>query len=119
MKKLAPVLAGTAIVAGVLLSGCLSNNPHPNQPPVPTTAATNDNGDNSQLTIPSDLVGKNAQMADDELHQVGFVNIKYAPQNAPQTRVDNLADWNVTKVEPAGGSVALSNANIVVTVVKK
>ena len=118
MKRITLILAGAA-VAGVALAGCSSNNPNPNQPPVPTSAATDTNGNNAKLVIPTDLVGKNAQLADDELRKVGFVNIRYGAQGATAPDPAHLADWNVTATEPAGGSPAQSNDNIVVTVVKK
>jgi len=110
----------TTLTAAALLAGCTNKNPNPNQPPVPTTAATETNGNNTKLTIPADLVGKNAQLADDELRKTGFDNIKYGSQNTDQS-VDtaHLADWTVAKVEPTPGSTAQSNDNIVVTVVKK
>ena len=111
-------MLGTALAVGAVLAGC-SDNPNPNQPPVPTTAATDENGNNARLTIPGDLVGKNAQLADDELRKVGFVNIRYGAQGATAPDPAHLADWNVAKVEPAGGSTAQSNDNIVVTLVKK
>lgn len=117
MKKLAVVL-GSVAVAGTVLGGC-SNNPNPDQPPVPTTAATDANGNNARLVIPTDLVGKNGQLADDELRKVGFVNIKYGAQGATAPDPAHLADWNVSAVEPAGGTPAQSNDNIVVTLVKK
>lgn len=117
MKKLGLTVVGLAI-AGAALSGC-SHNPNPEQPPVPTTAATDANGNNARIVIPTDLVGKNGQLADDELRKVGFVNIKYGAQGATAPDPAHLADWNVAKVEPAGGSPAQSNDNIVVTLVKK
>lgn len=121
MNKLASVLVGAALIAGVVLTGCSSNNPNPNQPPVPTTAATDENGNNAKLVIPTDLVGKNAQLADDELRKVGFVNIKYGSQGAEGEVPDlaKLASWKVASVAPAGGSTAQSNDNIVVTCVKQ
>lgn len=112
------VFAGIAIVAGSALSACSGSAT--NAPPVPTTAATDANGNNARLVLPTDLVGKNAQLADDELRKVGFVNIKYGSQGVPlSVDLTHLADWNVVKVEPAEGSPAQSNDNIVVTVVKK
>lgn len=111
-------VVGVVLTSGVVLGGC-SDNPNPNQPPVPTTAATDANGNNAKLVIPTDLVGKNAQLADDELRKVGFVNIRYGAQGANAPDPTHLADWNVSDVAPAGGSTAQSNDNIVVTLVKK
>lgn len=117
MKKLI-VMLGSMVAVVVVLGGC-SNNPNPEQPPVPTTAATDANGNNARLVIPTDLVGKNAQLADDELRKVGFVNIRYGAQGAAAPDPAHLADWNVTAVEPAGGTPVQSNDNIVVTLAKK
>jgi hypothetical protein len=117
-RRYIAVPAGIALVSGALLSGCSS---HSDSPPVPTTAATDSNGNNARLVVPSDLVGKNAQLADDELRKLGFLNIRYGAEGVamPPANVLNLADWNVSKVEPAGGSPAQSNDHIVVTVAKK
>jgi len=119
MRKTVTLLA-TILAGGIVLAGC-SNDQADNAPPVPTTAATDANGNPAKLTIPTDLVGKNAQLADDELHRVGFVNLRYGTQDTtlPAPDAAHLADWNVSKVEPAGGSVAGSTDNIVLTVVKK
>jgi outer membrane murein-binding lipoprotein Lpp len=118
MTKRALAVLGAVLTAGFAIAGC-SNNPNPNQPPVPTTAATDSNGNNAKLVIPTDLIGKNAQLADDELRKVGFVNIRYGAQGATAPDPAHLADWNVSAVDPAGGQTAQSNDNIVVTLVKK
>lgn len=118
MNMRVPAIVGSVMAAGLVLGGC-SNNPNPDQPPVPTTAATDTNGNNAKLVIPGDLIGKNAQLADDELRKVGFVNIRYGAQGANAPDPAHLADWNVVKVEPAEGMTAQSNDNIVVTLAKK
>ncbi len=119
MRKIVTTLAAVVFTGGITLTGC-SSQPD-SAPPVPTTPATDTNGTPARLTIPTDLVGKNAQLADDELRKVGFVNLKYGTQNTALAAPDgpHLADWNVTKVEPAGGTVAGSTDNIVITVAKK
>lgn len=111
---------GAILVAGIALTGC-SSSQDSNKPPVPTTAATDNNGNPAKLTIPTDLIGKNAQLADDELRKTGFVNLRYGTQNTtiPAPDAAHLPDWNVTKIEPAGGNVAGSTDNIVITVTKK
>jgi hypothetical protein len=116
----AAALAATAAAAGIALTGC-SNGQSDNAPPVPTTAATDTNGNPARITIPTDLVGKNAQLADDELRKAGFVNLKYGTQDTtlPAPDAQHLADWNVAAVNPAPGAVAGSTDNIVLTVVKK
>lgn len=119
MRKTALALS-TILAGGIILTGC-SNSQDSDKPPVPTTAAKDNNGNAARLTIPTDLIGKNAQLADDELRQVGFANLKYGTQDTtlPAPDGQHLADWNVSKVEPAGGSIAGSTDNIVITVVKK
>lgn len=119
MTKLTTATLTAVLITGGLLTGCSSGDAT-NTPPVPTTAATDANGNNAKLVIPTDLVGKNAQLADDEIRKTGFVNIKYGTTDTTVS-VDpaHLADWTVTKVDPAGGSLAQSNDNIVVTVTKQ
>ena len=119
MRKLPAILALSAVLAGGALVGC-SGGDATDQPPVPTTAATDEQGNNANIAVPADLVGKNAQTADDELRKAGFVNIKYGSADTTVT-VDpaHLADWKVTKTDPAGGATVPSNENIVVTVVKQ
>lgn len=111
---------GAILTASIVLTGC-SSSQDTNKPPVPTTAATDNNGNPAQLTIPTDLIGKNAQLADDELRKTGFVNLRYGTQSTTLAAPDakHLPDWNVTKIEPAGGHTAGSTDNIVITVVKK
>jgi hypothetical protein len=72
-----------------------------------------------QVTVPGDLVGKNAQLADDELHRLGITNVSYASQDAGSTMVLLLRNWTVTRVEPAPGTVMSSADRIVVTATKK
>lgn len=111
-------VVGAFLVAGAMVAGC-SGSGDTNKPPVPTTAATDDNGNNANVTVPN-VVGSNAQSADDILRKAGFVNIKYGTADTTQT-VDpaHLADWKVTATDPASGAVVASNSNIVVTVVKQ
>ena len=113
-------LAAAVLAGGIVFAGCGSDHSN-DAPPVPTTAATDNNGNPARLVIPTDLVGKNAQLADDELRKAGFNNLKYGTQDTTLAAPDgaHLADWNVTKVEPAGGSTAGSTDNIVLTVAKK
>lgn len=73
----------------------------------------------AQVTLPADLVGKNAQFADDELRKLGIVNISYASQDAKGKVVLPLANWTVTKVEPAPGAVVSITDTVVVTATKK
>ncbi|MGH3780597.1 MAG: hypothetical protein ACRDRO_08180 [Pseudonocardiaceae bacterium] len=119
MTKLTTATLTAVLITGGLFTACSSGDAT-NTPPVPTTAATDANGNNAKLVIPGDLIGKNAQVADDEIRKTGFVNIKYGSTDTTVS-VDpaHLADWTVTKVDPAGGSLAQSNDNIVITVAKQ
>ena len=117
MKRLAMTIALAALSVGAL-AGC-SGSSDTNEPPVPTTAATDTAGNNANIAVPN-VVDANAQVADDSLRKAGFVNIKYGSADTTVT-VDttHLADWKVTKTDPAAGTTVPSNTNIVVTVVKQ
>lgn len=112
------VAAGLAVIALAALAGCSSGD-DTNKPPVPTTAATDDNGNNANIAVPN-VIGVNAQVADDILRKAGFVNIRYGSADTPAA-VDpaHLADWKVTKTDPFAGEMKPSNTNIVMTVVKQ
>ncbi len=73
----------------------------------------------AQVTLPADLVGKNAQFTDDELRRLGIVNISYASQDAKDQVVLPLANWTVTKVEPAPGAMVSTTDTVVVIATKK
>ncbi|MGH3787806.1 MAG: hypothetical protein ACRDRG_14930 [Pseudonocardiaceae bacterium] len=73
----------------------------------------------SQITLPTDLVGKKAQLADDQLRNLGIVNIRYVSQDAEYKVVAFLAKWTVTRVEPAPGAVVSIDDTVVVTATRK
>ncbi|MDQ4104558.1 MAG: PASTA domain-containing protein, partial [Actinomycetota bacterium] len=73
----------------------------------------------SQITLPTDLVGKNAQLADEQLRNLGIVNIRYVSQDAAYKVVAFLAKWTVTRVEPAPGAVVSIDDTVVVTATRK
>lgn len=73
----------------------------------------------AQVTLPADLVGKNAQLADDELRKLGIANISYASQDAKDKVSLPLANWTVTKVEPAPGAVVSTTDMVLVTATRK
>jgi hypothetical protein len=73
----------------------------------------------AQVTLPADLVGKNARLADDELRLLGIVNIRYVSQDAEYKGVVFLEEWTVTKVEPALGAVVSIDDTVVVTATRK
>ncbi|MGH3981348.1 MAG: exonuclease domain-containing protein [Pseudonocardiaceae bacterium] len=73
----------------------------------------------TQVTVPGDLVGNNAQLADDELRKLGISDISYASQDADNTFAPPLQNWTVTKVEPAPGTAVFTTGTIMITVTKK
>lgn len=73
----------------------------------------------AQVTLPADLVGKNVRLADDELRNLGIVNIRYVSQDAEYNGVVFLEKWTVTKVEPAPGAVVPIDDTVVVAATRK
>lgn len=73
----------------------------------------------AQVTLPADLVGKNVRLADDELRNLGIVNIHYVSQDAEYKGVVFLEKWTVTNVEPASGAVVSFDDTVVVTATRK
>jgi beta-lactam-binding protein with PASTA domain len=71
------------------------------------------------VTVPSDLVGKNAQLADNELRRLGIINIDYTSQDAGSKVAPPLENWIVTKVEPAPGTVVSTTDTVMITATKK
>jgi hypothetical protein len=110
-----PWVAGGAVllflIIGVANVGYKSSTPTlaaspPQEQALPVSA---------QVTLPADLVGKNARLADDELRNLGIVNIRYVSQDAEYKGVVFLEKWTVTKVEPAPGTVVSIDDTVVVT----
>ncbi len=73
----------------------------------------------AQVTLPADLVGKNVRLADDELRNLGIVNVRYVSQDAEYKGVVFLEKWTVTKVAPAPGAVVSIDHTVVVTATTK
>jgi Excalibur calcium-binding domain len=71
------------------------------------------------VTVPGDLVGKNAQLTDDELRRLGIINIGYTSQDAGSKVTPLLENWIVTKVEPAPGTVVSTTDTVMFTATKK
>ena len=72
-----------------------------------------------QVTVPNDLVGKNMQLANEELHKLGFTNIDYASPDGNGLEPQLNDDWTVTKVDPAPGTVIWTADMVRVTATKK
>lgn len=143
-----PVVAVVAIAAGTFLAGCLggivvtglgslgdeepaaqrsqpasaesstagssenSSEPAPSPPqPEPTVAAT--------LIIPSDLVGMNAAVAEDELRRMGFERIEFGSADPDDTVVILPANWTVVEVSPEPGREVPADATVVLTCTKQ
>jgi Excalibur calcium-binding domain len=66
-----------------------------------------------QVTVPGDLVGKNAQLANDELRRLGIINIGYVSQDG--SKVAPLENWTVTKVAPSPGTVVVTTDTVLIT----
>lgn len=92
-----------------------------NSPPTTTTTTPEARAPAgpTQVTVPGDLIGKNAQLADDELRNLGILDISYASQDASSTFTPPLQNWTVTKVEPAPGARVLTTDTIVINVIRK
>lgn len=116
-----------AVVGGVLLLfiGIACGNETNSSPtattitPTAPTSAAQAPAAPAQVTMPDDLVGKNAQLADDELRRLGIIGISYESQDAGSKVTPLLENWTVTKVEPAPGTVVLTTDTVVVTATKR
>lgn len=70
-----------------------------------------------QLTIP-DVIGKNGQIAADQLKKAGFKHVSYASGTPGVKMVILASNWTVTSVEPGVGTPAEADDTIVLTMVK-
>jgi PASTA domain len=80
-------------------------------PPAPTTPAT--------LVIPDGLIGQNAQIAYEQLDNMGFTNVIFASGDPDATMVLYPPNWHVIKVEPAPGTAVLPGSTIILTCSKQ
>lgn len=83
-------------------------------PPSPTAST-----EPELLTIPDDLVGQNAAVAEDQLRRLGFENIQFGSADADDTLVIIPANWTVAEVAPEPGSQIRADAAIVLTCSKQ
>lgn len=81
-------------------------------PEAPATAAP------AQVTVPGSLVGKNAQLVNDELRKVGLVDTIYASQDA-DAFAPPLKNWTVIRLTPASGAAVFTTDTVLITVTKK
>lgn len=84
-----------------------------------TTLETQTPAASAPVTVPEDLVGKSAQVADDELRKLGIINISYTSQDAGSTLAPLLENWTVTRVVPESGTAVSITDPVVITVRKK
>lgn len=70
------------------------------------------------VTVPPDVVGRNAQIVDDQLRGLGLTNVTYASQDPEDTVVVLLQNWTVTGVEPGAGTSVAAGDAVVVSVTK-
>lgn len=72
----------------------------------------------STVTLPSDVVGRNAQIVSGELTGLGLTNVTFASRDAEDTVVVLLQNWTVTGIEPGAGTSVAPGDAVVVTVTK-
>lgn len=111
-----------ALVLLLFIIGITGGNDENSMPPITTTTPTSETqapAGPTQVTVPGDLVGKNAQLADNELRMLGIVDISYASQDADSTFTPPLTNWTVARVLPAPGAATLTINTVAITVTKK
>lgn len=110
------VLGGVLLLFIIGIAGGNETNPPPST--TTTTPETQTPAAPAPVTVPGDLVGKSAQLADDELRKLGIINISYASQDAGSTFAPLLENWTVTRVVPESGTSVSITDPIVITVRK-
>jgi hypothetical protein len=73
----------------------------------------------TQVTVPADLIGKNAQPVNVQLHMLGFTHINYTSPDGNSLNPQIYNDWTVTQVSPAPGTVVATTDTVTVTAAKK
>lgn len=125
-RRWAWILGGLVLLLFII--GIVGGNDENSIPPITTitppttptpTPETQAPAGPAQVTVPGDLVGKNAQLADNELRMLGIVDISYASQDAERTFAPPLTNWTVARVFPAPGTAALTTNTVVITVTRK
>jgi hypothetical protein len=140
-----PLLVAVATAAAALLVGCVGGlvlgnvNPDqdqaagettapateasPTESPTPDRAASTTPAYQSTepvtLTIPDDLVGQNAAVAQDRLERMGFTRIEFGSVDPDNTVVLLPSNWTVMSVEPEPGSEVLSDSLLVLRCTKQ
>lgn len=71
------------------------------------------------LTIPDDLPGQNAQIAYDQLMELGFTNIRFGSIDENDTVVILPMNWTVVEVAPEPGTEHRSDSTVVLTCTKQ
>lgn len=72
----------------------------------------------AQVTVPADLIGKDAQLVNVQLHELGFTHINYASLDGRSLNPYIYNDWTVTQVSPAPGTVVAVTGTVTVTAAK-
>lgn len=113
------------VVAAILLLLVIiaSTNRTPTTPTVPApapavAAPTAPAAAPATVTLPGDVVGRNAQIVSGELTGLGLTNVTYASRDAEDTVVVLLQNWTVTGIEPGAGTAVAPGDAVVVTVTK-
>lgn len=71
----------------------------------------------TDVTIP-DVTGQNAELAKDQLENLGLTKVEYASANPKYSVVLLARNWTVTAVEPAPGTVVKSDDAVILKVYK-
>jgi Excalibur calcium-binding domain len=114
-----PWIIGGIVLLLLIVSVSCGNEKSSTPMTTTTTPDTQAPAAPAHVTVPGELVGKNAQLADDELRRLGITNIGYTSQDAGSKVESLLENWIVTKVEPAPGTVVLTTDTVMITATKK
>jgi hypothetical protein len=111
-----------AVFVVLVIAGALGPKtpPAPVQPtaPAPVASPSAPAVAPAAVTLPADVVGRNAQIVDGQLRGLGLTNITYASQDPEDTVVVLLANWTVTGIEPGAGTSVAAGDAVVVSVTK-
>ncbi|WP_461152323.1 PASTA domain-containing protein [Saccharopolyspora tripterygii] len=119
-KKWPWIVGGVAVlmVIGMVNSGNSSNTTAPATPAALPSYSTPAPAPVVDVTLP-EVAGKNGQIAVDELQALGLTAVTPASQDRNDAMVLLPANWTVTKLEPAAGTVVKSNSTVIVTMTKR
>jgi hypothetical protein len=73
----------------------------------------------AQVTMPTNLIGKNAQFVNVQLRTLGFTDINYTSSDGSSFDPQLSDNWTVTQLSPAPGTVVAITDTVTVTATKK